>query len=45
MKKLLALMLAAVLALSVFAACGGNEAEKENKLVIGYTIYDPMNYM
>ena len=42
-KKLLALTLALVLAMSVFAACGKKEAEE--KLVIGYTIYEPMNYM
>ncbi len=41
MKKLLCLMLAAVLCFS-FAAC--KEAQ-EDKLVIGYTIYEPMNYM
>ena len=41
-KKLLALTLALVLAMSVFAACGKKEAEE--KLVIGYTIYEPMNY-
>lgn len=41
MKKILCLMLAAILCLS-FAAC--KDAD-ENKLVIGYTIYEPMNYM
>ena len=46
MKKLLALMLAAVLALSVLAACGETETANEaEKLVIGYTIYEPMNYL
>ncbi len=44
MKKLLTLMLAVILALGVFAGCGADEVE-ENKLVIGYTIYEPMNYM
>ncbi|MBQ7901143.1 MAG: transporter substrate-binding domain-containing protein [Clostridia bacterium] len=55
MKKLLSIMLVLVLALS-FAACGGNEAPDNaadsdlayitdnGKLVIGYTVYDPMNY-
>jgi len=42
-KKLLALTLALVLAMSVFAACGKKDAEE--KSVIGYTIYEPMNYM
>ena len=41
MKKLLCLALAAVMMLS-FAACG---AEETNTLKIGYTIYEPMNYM
>jgi len=42
MKKLLALLMAALLVFS-FAACG--EKADDNKLVIGYTIYEPMNYM
>lgn len=41
MKKLLCLLMVAVMCLS-FAACGEKEADK---LVIGYTIYEPMNYM
>ena len=41
MKKILALILTLVLAVACFAACGSND----NKLVIGYTIYEPMNYM
>jgi len=45
MKKLLSLILAAVLCFG-FAACGSEEANTETeKLVIGYTIYEPMNYM
>ena len=50
MKKLLCLVLAAVMMLS-FAACGGEKAEsdlayiKDNgKMVIGYTVYAPMNF-
>ena len=42
MKKLLCLMLALVLCLS-FAGCAGEKTD--DKLVIGYTIYEPMNYM
>ena len=42
MKKLLCLMLALVLCLS-FAGCADKKAD--DKLVIGYTIYEPMNYM
>jgi len=41
MKRFLCLLLAAVMCFSL-AACGGKD---ENKLVIGYTIYEPMNYM
>lgn len=41
MKKLLCLALVAVMMLS-FAACGAKES---NTLKIGYTIYEPMNYM
>ena len=39
--KLLALLMAALLVFS-FAACG---EKADDKLVIGYTIYEPMNYM
>ena len=43
MKKLLALMLALVM---VFALTGCKKSELEDgKLTIGYTIYEPMNYM
>ena len=53
MKKLLAIMLVLVLALS-FAACGADKAgntdsdlayiTNNGKMVIGYTVYAPMNY-
>ena len=43
-KKLLTITLAIVMAASLFVGCGANEAPAE-KLVIGYTIYEPMNYM
>ena len=43
MKKILCLILALAVCLS-FAACAGQE-EEADKLVIGYTIYEPMNYM
>ena len=42
MKKLLCLALALVMMLS-FAACGGEKSS--DTLKIGYTIYEPMNYM
>ena len=41
MKKLLSVLLAVIM-LVVFAACG---EKADDKLVIGYTIYEPMNYM
>jgi polar amino acid transport system substrate-binding protein len=41
MKKVLCLVVAVILVLSL-VSCG---AKDENKLVIGYTIYEPMNYM
>ena len=54
MKKLLALVLTLMLTVTMFAACSNetandantnSEAENLEKLVIGYTIYEPMNYM
>ncbi|MBQ2968346.1 MAG: transporter substrate-binding domain-containing protein [Clostridia bacterium] len=51
MKKLLVLALAAIMMLGL-VACGGNEEltdtariEENGKMLIGYTIYEPMNYM
>ena len=57
MKKLLALILTLMLAVTMFAACGDDAAtdtaastsevaavKEAKKLVIGYTIYEPMNY-
>ena len=49
MKKIIALTLALILALACFTACqpsaanGGNE-QKPETIVVGYTIYEPMNY-
>ena len=40
MKKLIAMLLAFVLCMSCFAACGA----EEKTVVVGYTIYEPMNY-
>lgn len=42
MKKLLALLLATLMIVACFAGCGNN-AEKET-VIVGYTIYEPMNY-
>jgi len=44
MKKILALILTLVLAVSL-VACGGTEQKAAEKLLIGYTVYEPMNYM
>ncbi len=44
MKKILSLALAAIMCLTclvTFASCGN----KDDKLIIGYTIYEPMNYL
>ena len=40
MKKILCLTLALVMCLLVMSAC----AKKDDKLVVGYTLYEPMNY-
>ncbi len=42
MKKLLALLLVAVLSLGIFAGCND---EQNEVIVVGYTLYAPMNYM
>lgn len=47
MKKLLALLMAVVM-LFCFAACGSEtetESTEKDTIVVGYTIYDPMNYL
>ena len=41
MKKILALILATIMCVMVFAACG---SEEKKTVVVGYTIYEPMNY-
>ncbi len=43
MKKLLTLIMAVLMVVACFAGCGA-PAEKET-IVVGYTIYDPMNYL
>lgn len=43
MKKLLTLIMAVLMVVACFAGCGA-PAEKET-VVVGYTIYDPMNYL
>ena len=44
MKKIITLSLALIMLVSgvlAFSSC----AKKENKLIVGYTLYEPMNYM
>ena len=55
MKKILALVLTLMLAATMFAACGekvenagetaADTVAKDGVMVIGYTIYEPMNYL
>ena len=40
MKKILALILAVMMSVCCFAGCGGKDT-----IVVGYTIYEPMNYL
>ena len=45
MKKLIAMLLAALMIMSCFAGCGTASNDEEVKtIVVGYTIYAPMNY-
>ena len=44
MKKLTALLLAALMVAACFAGCAKNDTKKET-IVVGYTIYAPMNYL
>lgn len=41
MKKILALIMATLMIVACFAGC----ASKKETIVVGYTIYDPMNYL
>jgi len=47
MKKLLALLMAIVMVVSLTSCGGGSKLLKKNsdELIIGYTIYEPMNYL
>lgn len=45
MRKILAVLMAVLMVALCFTACGGNEEEKKPTIVVGYTIYKPMNYL
>ena len=48
MKKILAVLMAVLMVALCFSACGGKEETPEEKkptIVVGYTIYEPMNYL
>ena len=40
MKKILCLAIALIMCACVFASC----AQNKDKLIVGYTLYEPMNY-
>ncbi len=44
MKKMIALVLAILMAASMMTACGAKAPETVKTVVVGYTIYEPMNY-
>ena len=44
MKKIIALVLAMLLVLTCFAACGAEKKNEQKTIIVGYTIYEPMNY-
>ncbi len=48
MKKILALVMAVLMMAAMFAGCGNkdtsSDADKKETIVVGYTIYEPMNY-
>lgn len=43
--KLLSLVLAVLMCMVAFTACGGEKKQDQKSLVVGYTIYSPMNYL
>ncbi len=42
--KIMSLMLAVLMCLFAFTACGGGKKDERETIVVGYTIYEPMNY-
>ena len=42
--KILSLVMAVMLAVLCFAGCGAKKEEEKPTIVVGYTIYEPMNY-
>ena len=45
MKKVLALVFAALMIVACFAGCANKQADSKKTIVVGYTIYEPMNYL
>lgn len=50
MKKIITIILATVMVLSLLASCGGNKSDLQSvkdagKLVVGVTVYPPMDYL
>ena len=43
--KILSLVMAVLLAVLCFAGCGAKKEEEKPTIVIGYTLYEPMNYL
>ena len=41
--KILSLVMAVMLAVLCFAGCGAKKEEEKPTIVIGYTLYEPMN--
>ena len=45
MKKMTALILAMMMVAMLFAGCGAKAPAEQPTVVVGYTIYEPMNYL
>lgn len=45
MKKIIALLLACLLIATCFAGCNNAKNNAKDTIVVGYTIYEPMNYL
>ena len=45
MKKIISLILAIMMVATLFAACGAKAPAEAKTIVVGYTLYEPMNYL